>query len=147
VACRGCELNATPDLPAWERLYMDRFWRIAHAQSSLPGWLIVTSQQHRRHLGELEAAEAVSLGPLLSACSRALCSVIGATNVYVMLFAEAEGFQHVHLHVVPRMEWFTESDLGPGSFHFLREGDRVPDAEKDRLARDLGGAIRGYLAT
>src|SRR5262245_60125601 len=74
--CRSCELNES-DLPAWERLYADDHWRVAHGWSSLPGWLIVTSQRHRGHLGELERHEAASLGPILRACSQALCDVLG----------------------------------------------------------------------
>jgi diadenosine tetraphosphate (Ap4A) HIT family hydrolase len=76
-----------------------------------------------------------------------LRGVVGATKTYVVLFAEAEGFDHVHFHVVPRIDWFTQADLGPNVFHFLEEGDQVPAVEKERLAAELGDAIRASLGT
>ena len=38
-----------------------------------------------------------------------------------MLFAEAEGHNHVHFHVVPRMAWFGPDERGPEPevFRFL----------------------------
>ena len=59
----------------------------------------------RRHilaLDELSHAEAAALGPLLRAVTAALREVTGCAKTYVALFAEAEGFGHVHFHVVPR---------------------------------------------
>ena len=36
-----------------------------------------------------------------------------------MLFAEAEGHNHVHFHVVPRMAWFGPVERGAEVFRFL----------------------------
>ena len=59
----------------------------------------------RRHVEGLDAltrAEAVEMGVLLHDASAALVEVTGCQRTYVMLFAETEGYAHLHLHVVPR---------------------------------------------
>jgi diadenosine tetraphosphate (Ap4A) HIT family hydrolase len=68
---------------------------------------------------DLTAGEAVDLGPLLSAVSSALRDVAGRRKTYVALFAEAEGFQHIHFHIIPRQPAL-EADLrGPRVFGLL----------------------------
>lgn len=53
-----------------------------------------------------------------------------------MLFAEAEGFAHLHLHVVPRMADLEPALRGPGVLKHL-EGPAIPDTERDRMAQQL----------
>lgn len=88
---------------------------------------------------ELSAYEVGELGPLLRDLSAALRIVVGCTKTYVMLFAEAEGFAHVHFHVVPRMPDQADNLRGPGIFARLGQPDgaRVSDVEMDRIAEAL----------
>ena len=69
--------------------------------SCCPAWHVIA-------LDELSPAEAAALGPVLRAVTSALREVTGCAKTYVALFAEAEGFGHVHFHVVPR-----HADLDP----------------------------------
>ena len=70
--------------------------------------------------------------------------VLGCAKTYVALFAEAEGFAHVHFHVIPRASGL-EADLrGPRIFGLLG-GDserHVPDGAMDDVATSLAGALR-----
>lgn len=146
--CRICELNEQGDgLPAYERLYVGEHWRVAHAWSSLPGWLVVGLRRHAAGLDELTAEEAESLGRLLRAASIALKQAVGCEKTYVMLFAEQELFAHVHLHVVPRMSWFGPDERAAGAFRFLNvpPDEQVSVAERERLAQELGGVIVAEL--
>jgi hypothetical protein len=73
--------------------------------------------------------------------------VVGAAKD-VMQFAEADGHQHVHFHVVPRLPEWPHERAGPRAMDAL--GARVPDpltleeigttldALRDDLARRLG---------
>ncbi len=99
-------------------------------------------------LAELTPSEAAELGPVLAAASAALEEVVGCEKTYVALFAEAEGFAHVHFHLVPRMPGFGDHDVGPRVFHFLGrpEEEQVPVSDADRLATDLALAIARHLA-
>jgi hypothetical protein len=59
--CLSCDLNEqTETLPPPERLYLDDYWRVAHAWSSLPGWLVVVLRRHDESIAELSEAEAMS---------------------------------------------------------------------------------------
>jgi hypothetical protein len=49
-----------------------------------------------------------------------------------MFFAEAEGFSHLHVHVVPRMYWFGPEQTGPRVFSLLGlepEHSLTPDVQ------------------
>jgi diadenosine tetraphosphate (Ap4A) HIT family hydrolase len=72
--------------------------------------------------------------------TRALREVTGCTKTYVMMFAEAEGFSHLHVHVVPRMPGWIHEQTGPRSMNaFLgRPPDEcVPAETMDRLAMQV----------
>jgi diadenosine tetraphosphate (Ap4A) HIT family hydrolase len=146
--CHICELNArTEELPLSERLYVNEEWRVAHGWSSLPGWLVLALRRHAEALDELTAKEAASLGPLLRAASAALKRAVGCEKTYVMLFAEHARYAHVHLHVVPRMHWFTEDDRAAGVFRFLNvpEPQQVSVGERERLSMEIGRAIVRFV--
>ena len=68
-----------------------------------------------------------------------------------MLFAEAEGHNHVHFHVVPRMAWFGPDERGPEPevFRFLNvvESEQVTLAVRDSLASQIGDVMRDALAS
>jgi diadenosine tetraphosphate (Ap4A) HIT family hydrolase len=98
---------------------------------------------HTVALDDLTADEAADLGPLLKAVSSALRDVVRCRKTYVALFAEAEGFQHIHFHIIPRQPGL-EADLrGPRVFGLLG-GDPasyVPEAVMDDIADRLSQAL------
>ena len=143
--CVSCANNARVDLPARERIYLGPRWRVAHAfGTSLPGWLVLVPRRHTVALDDLTAGEAADLGPLLRVVSSALRDVTGCRKTYVALFAEAEGFQHIHFHIIPRQPGL-EADLrGPRVFGLLG-GDParyVPEAVMDEIAGRLSQALQ-----
>ena len=143
--CRSCAWDARLDeLPPRERVYVGERWRVAHAfDAALPGWLVVLPRRHVTRLDELTREEAAELGPLLVDATAALRAVVGCLKTYVMLFAEREGFGHVHFHVVPRMADLAAEHLGPRVVALLGrpEGERVAELERDRLAGELAIAF------
>jgi diadenosine tetraphosphate (Ap4A) HIT family hydrolase len=142
--CVSCANNARTDLPARERIHLGPRWRVAHAfGTSLPGWLVLVPRRHTVALDDLTADEAADLGPLLRAVSSALRDVVRCRKTYVALFAEAEGFQHIHFHIIPRQPGL-EADLrGPRVFGLLG-GDPasyVPETVMDEIADRLSQAL------
>src|SRR5215813_1653614 len=107
----------------------------------------VAGRAARRHviaLDELTVEEAAYLGPLLRAATAALRQVLGCSKTYVGLFAEAEGFAHVHFHVVPCGPDLDQSLRGPRVFGLLG-GDpsgHLPNQVMDQTAASLGQALR-----
>ncbi|MDI1290479.1 MAG: HIT family protein [bacterium] len=144
-ACYPCSVNALlPDAPLREAMVVEGGWRVAHAfDTSLPGWLVVVPTRHVTAMDELSDDEARHLGALLRPLSAALREVTGCEKTYVMLFAEQEGFAHLHVHVVPRMAWFTPEQLGPRVFEFLgsASADALGESERDDMAARIRCAM------
>jgi diadenosine tetraphosphate (Ap4A) HIT family hydrolase len=142
--CLSCAENANPDLPARERVHLGLRWRAAHAfGTSLPGWLVVIPRRHVLALDELTAEESADLGPLLSDLTAALREVVHCEKTYVALFAEAEGFAHLHFHVIPRSADLDATHRGPRVFGLLG-GDparHVPETTRDQIATALARAM------
>ncbi len=140
-----CSMNVRLDaLPPREAVLVEGSWRVAHAfNSSLPGWLVVVPLRHVSALEDMTEEEAQTLGLVLHRCSRALREVTGCVKSYLMFFAEAEGFSHLHVHVVPRMASFTEEQVGPRVFTFLGspEADWLSEADRDDVALRLRAAL------
>jgi diadenosine tetraphosphate (Ap4A) HIT family hydrolase/ubiquinone/menaquinone biosynthesis C-methylase UbiE len=148
-SCLSCSAEGKADLPPRERVYLGPRWRVAHAfWTALPGWLVVLPRRHVVALDELTEAEAADLGPLLRAVTAALRQVTGCEKTYVSLFAEAEGFAHVHFHVIPRHASLEPELRGPRVFG-LHGGDparHVPDNAMDEVAAALSAALSTLLA-
>jgi diadenosine tetraphosphate (Ap4A) HIT family hydrolase len=146
--CLSCAFERRPDAPPRERIYLDPHWRVAHAfGTAQPGWLVVLPRRHVLALDELTPAEAAGLGPVLRAVTAALREVTGCEKTYVALFAEAEGFSHLHFHVVPRHADLDSGLRGPRVFG-LMGGDparHVPDSQMDELSRRLAAALPAGL--
>jgi diadenosine tetraphosphate (Ap4A) HIT family hydrolase len=136
--CFSCDENARLDaLPARARVAADEHWRVAHAMNTaLPGWLVLVPRRHVTAIAELTDTEAASLGTWQVRLSRALQAVTGCVKTYVVQFAEAEGFAHVHFHLVPRLPDLAPDRVGPNVFALLNpaEDQRVPADRMDELA-------------
>jgi len=140
MTCYTCAQDAAADAPPWERTAVDDEWRVAHAfGSALPGWLVLVPRRHVTSIAELTDAEAASLGTWQVRLARALAAVVGCEKTYVAQFAEAEGFAHVHFHIVPRQPDLPPDLRGPRIFGLLGPGDYPPvsAAEISRLASEL----------
>ncbi len=145
AGCYTCRQNADrAKLPVRERIFDDGIWRVAHAfGSALEGWLVVVPLRHITGLQELSQAEEVGLGPLLRRLTAALVSVTSCSKTYVMLLAEAPGFEHVHFHVVPRGPELPSELRGPGIFEYLnRPKEEQLSAQKmDRVGAEIARVL------
>jgi diadenosine tetraphosphate (Ap4A) HIT family hydrolase len=143
LGCVSCFDSARTDLAPRDRVYLSPRWRVAHAFGTrLPGWLVVLPRRHVTVLDELTLAEQADLGPLLAAVTAALREIIHCSKTYVVLFAEAEGFEHIHFHVVPRMADLDPALRGPFVFELLT-GDtatQVPEEVRDQIASQLAAS-------
>lgn len=146
--CYSCAMNSRAVLAPRERVYAGERWRAAHAiDTALPGWLVLLPHRHVTALDELTAEEAAELGPLLSGLTAALREVTGCVKTYVALFAEAEGFAHLHFHVVPRNVDMALVLRGPRVFGYMGRGraEHVPDEAMDAVASAVSAALAGRL--
>lgn len=134
-SCRNTERLA--ELPPRERIGFDEHWRVAHAfGTALEGWLVLVPRRHVTAIAELAADEAAGLGAWQTRLSQALHAVTGCAKTYVVQFAEAEGYGHVHFHIIPRMPDLPATHRGPRVFQLLgmSEADSVPPERRDEIA-------------
>lgn len=148
--CYACRQNDQPlmALPSRERIFDNGLWRVAHAFSSaLPGWMVVLLRRHVLSLSELTASEAANLGPLLAGLCKALEDGLGARKAYAVLFAEAEGFAHLHVHVIPRSDDLPAEHRGPSVFHYLDgpQDQWVSSTTMDQIADRLRPILIEHL--
>ncbi|MFD8417934.1 HIT family protein [Streptomyces sp. NPDC059466] len=146
--CYACGKEAEfDDLPPRERVAHDRLWRVAHAMdTSVPGWLVLLPRRHVAAVHDLTDAEASALGVWQVRLSRALRGVTGCVKTYVVQFAEAEGFAHVHFHIVPRLADLRQEHRGPRIFELLGrpERERVATEQADQVAHALRAHLREH---
>ncbi|MGE9697835.1 HIT family protein [Streptomyces sp. CH6] len=145
--CYACSKEADfDDLPPRECAVYDQHWRVAHAlNTAVPGWPVLLPRRHVAAVHDLTNAEASALGVWQVKLSRALRGVTGCAKTYVVQFAEAEGFAHVHFHIVPRMADLRPEHRGPAIFGLLRrpEQERVSADQADQIAHSLRAQLQG----
>jgi diadenosine tetraphosphate (Ap4A) HIT family hydrolase len=144
ASCYTCEVTKEMDrFGPSTAIWLTDGWRVAHSfNSALLGWLVVVPRRHIESIHELSDSESVELGRQLRQTSKALVDVLGCQKTYVMMFAEASGFNHVHFHVVPRAHDLEAEHRGSSIFEYLKrpESEWIPLVEQDELALALRGA-------
>lgn len=142
--CYSCDQLAAEAPPAREDVLTTEHWRVAHAfNSTLPGWLVLLPTRHLTSFTDLSGEAADQLGGLVRRLSIALEMVTGCVKTYLMQFSEAEGFSHLHLHLVPRMADQPDEARGPGVFAYLADDPArwIDESERDALALSLRDAL------
>ncbi len=107
--------------------------------SPVRGYVIVSSVRHVRGLYDLDAAEAMALGPLLARVQRAQKAALGADHAYA--FVLGDKVPHFHAHVVPRFPDSPPHLRGSRIFQ-ATEADARPVAEIEAAAAALAAALR-----
>ena len=143
--CFACDhQQAVGSLPPREDVVHTDHWRVAHAfNSTLPGWLVVLPTRHITSFTELTPEAADELGGLVFRLGTALEAVTGCVKTYLMQFSEAEGFAHLHLHLVPRQPDHPEDARGPRVFVYLTDDPAryLPATERDTIALSVRAAL------
>lgn len=146
AGCFVCEQQAAVVLPPREDVVHTEHWRVAHAfNSTLAGWLVLLPTRHVTSFTQLTAEAADELGGLVLRLSAALEHVTGCLKTYLMQFSEAEGFSHLHLHLVPRLPNHPEDARGPKVFAYLADDQArwLPTSERDKIGLAVRAALEG----
>jgi diadenosine tetraphosphate (Ap4A) HIT family hydrolase len=127
-------------------MFEGNYWYVEHAYPcGLKGWLVLVLKRHVEALHELSMAEFLELAELQAMSARLLREVLGCEKEYMMCFAEAEGFAHIHFHVVAKAPGLPEELRGPRIFAMLKVGEEgaVPREE----IRHFCDVMRGQFAS
>jgi diadenosine tetraphosphate (Ap4A) HIT family hydrolase len=130
-------------------IYDDGIWTVEHALEPIPmvGWLVVVPHRHVETLADLTDQEAETLGPLLRRVTQAMTETLEPERVYMTLYAEKPGYQHLHVHLIPRFDDTPLSRRGPEIFRYMEDAARSGANQGDiEEARRLVQRLRLRLA-
>jgi diadenosine tetraphosphate (Ap4A) HIT family hydrolase len=151
AACLTCRLNSG-ELPApGGVIHQDTLWQLQHVQPvALVGWLVLKPLRHVEAFADLTPEEAATFGPLTRRITRAMTEVLQPVKIYLNLYAEAAGFAHLHVHLIPRYAGTPPERRGPGIFEYLRESKsggqgRGAIADAERAAKAIRQALQGGI--
>jgi diadenosine tetraphosphate (Ap4A) HIT family hydrolase len=111
--------------------------------TALEAWLVLVPRRHVTTVADLTDAEAERWGSWQVRLSRALHTATGCVKTYIVQFAEAEGFAHVHFHIVPRAMTHPHDRRGPAAFSYLSrpQHEQVTTRQMDTLGESLRRAL------
>ena len=137
-----CERRISPGQP----IYDGQLWRVDHAwPTALVGWVALVLRRHATALHELTGDEFAEMGALLARTVQALHAETGCAKEYLACFAEADHFNHVHIHLVPRASDLAHELQGPRVFALLKpgEGETAPEAEVQAFCARMAARMAG----
>lgn len=117
---------------------------IEHAYPArLRGWLVIVLKRHAEALHELTREEFSELGELQALAVRLLHETLDSAKEYSVCFAEKEGFQHIHFHIVARSRDLQDEFKGAGVFAMINvtEAEALPRHEIRSFCEELKGHI------
>jgi len=122
--CGTCRANRGEIPTPGGVIYQDELCRLEHTFEPIPlvGWLVLKPLRHVEMFAELTDDESATLGPpLIRRTTGAMREVLQPAKIYVCQFSEAEGFEQLHIHLIPRFA-DTPADLrGPRVFDLLSQ--------------------------
>lgn len=112
-------------------IYEGEHWIVEHAYPcGMVGWLVLVLKRHAEALHELSKEEFSELTELQYKTARLLHSELNSTKEYLVCFAEAAHFNHIHFHIIPRANTLPVELRGTGIFSMLKV------TEDDAASRD-----------
>lgn len=143
--CKSCQANqGLLSLTNSPRIYETDYWIIEHLHpTSIEGWLVVVLSRHCGALHQLTEEEFTELSQLLRILSQALHEILKTEKEYVVQFAEGDGFNHVHFHVIARLPDWPESLKGARVFSGA--GVRVNTPLSPEVSTSIAVKLTEYL--
>lgn len=150
--CHACRLIEGAEPLPGGRIYATEHWVVEHCTGPLGvGTLIVKPFRHCLRVGDLTAAEAEEVGPLLQRVSQAVQGLTQADQVYVCLWSHP-GWQPGHIHFVIQPAWncWRSTYERPGPFvqaAMFQAGDAPRATEVEAICREVKKLLQRSVST
>jgi len=145
MECLSClSLQGIQRISPGPYIYEGRSWVVDHAYpTSLKGWLVIVLKRHVEALHDLTHEEFQELGDIQYRLAQVMRSKSSIEKEYMMCFAEAAHFHHVHIHFVAKPLDLPQETRGPRIFSYLNvdQQDAVPPDEIIVLCEELKDAL------
>jgi diadenosine tetraphosphate (Ap4A) HIT family hydrolase len=116
--CGICQsISGAKRLNQVPRVMVTKNWVVEHIYpTSIKGWMIMTPKRHVTAVHQLNREEMAEFGELMHEICTGQHEIYKAEKEYFMQFSEAEGFNHLNIHVVPRLKDWPDEMKGPNIF-------------------------------
>lgn len=145
MECLSCKsISGERRISPGPTIHDGRFWLVEHAYPcALKGWLVLVLKRHAEALHEVSMEEFVELGQLQERFAKLLRQELGNEKEYSACFAEAEGFHHIHFHLVAKPYNLSNDLVGTRIFSMLKpsDGKLVPRDEIEKLCYSLKAEV------
>ncbi|MGZ3610267.1 MAG: HIT domain-containing protein [Ktedonobacteraceae bacterium] len=145
MECLSClSLQGIQRISPGPYIYEGRLWVVDHAYpTSLKGWLIIVLKRHLEALHDMTHEEFRELADIQYWLAQVMRSRASIEKEYMMCFAEAEHFHHVHIHFVAKPIDLPQEARGPRIFSYLNvdQSSAVPPDEIKALCEELKEAL------
>lgn len=141
AACLTCRINRGEISSPGGTIYRDDLWCLEHdiEPIALAGWLVLKPLRHVEAFADLSAEEAAAFGPLTRRITQVMTEVLRPVKIYLSMYMEAEGFAHLHVHLIPRFAETPVDHRGPRIFDYQREA-KQHGQRPEALAAAIGYA-------
>ena len=122
MECHSCRsISGEKRISPGPFIYEGVYWLVDHAYpTSHLGWLVIVLKRHAEALHDLSHAEFAELAEIQYKLAQVMHQDARVEKEYMMLFAEAPGFSHIHIHFVPRPKNLPARLKGPAIFKKLK---------------------------
>jgi diadenosine tetraphosphate (Ap4A) HIT family hydrolase len=145
MECLSClSLKGIQRISPGPFIYEGNYWVVDHAYpTSLKGWLVIVTWRHVEALHDLTHEEFKELADIQYRLAKVLGSSSTIEKEYMMCFAEAERFHHIHIHFVAKPRDLPQEAKGPRIFSCLNvdQQSAVSPDEIKRLSEELKEAL------
>ncbi len=146
MECMSClSLQGIRRISPGPYIYEGHSWVVDHAYpTSLKGWLVIVLKRHVEALHDLTHEEFRELADIQYRLAQVMRSRASIEKEYMMCFAEAEHFQHIHIHFVAKPIDLPQEAKGPRIFSYLNVDQQyaVPPDEIKVLCEELKAALK-----
>lgn len=133
MECWTCKSNAGEKrISPGPTIFEGEYWLVEHAYPiKLIGWLVIVLKRHAEALHELTVVEFAELAQIQAKLIPMLHEELHSEKEYVSCYAEMEGFQHIHFHILAKPVNFPDELKGGRSFALLKvtAAEAIPKSE------------------
>lgn len=129
--CTSCQaIRASKRINQVPRVMETKNWVVEHGYpTSMKGWMVIMPKRHVTSVHELNREEMAEFGELLHEVCVGQHELYKTENEYFVQYSEGAEYQHINIHVIPRLEKWPESMKGFGVFNAIGEHAENPITE------------------
>ena len=143
--CISCQaIRASKRINKVPRVMETKNWVVEHGYpTSIRGWMVIMPKRHVVAVHELTRDEMEEFGDLLQAVCLGQHELYETEKEYFVQYSEGEGYSHLNIHIVPRLEKWPDAMKGFGVFSGI--GENIQNPITEMAAAEESMKLQTYL--